>query len=73
MQSLYVELVDDHGAPSRPIHLGFQSGPDVLRGYLNDIGSLGINHMALKLRFNSADIETTLKRLTEYTLPDISN
>lgn len=69
MQSLYIDLVDDPEATPRPIHLGFQSGTAFLARYLQDLQSVGINHVALNLRFNQADIETTLKRLSDDLLP----
>ena len=73
MQSLYVDLMDDADAAPRPIHLGFQSGVDFLREYLVYLRSLGINHVALNLRFNQAHVETTMKRLADDLLPDFSN
>ncbi|UWQ93682.1 LLM class oxidoreductase (plasmid) [Rhodobacteraceae bacterium M382] len=72
MQSLYVDLVADADATPRPIHLGFQSGVNFLRGYLQEVQALGINHVALNLRFNHADIETTLRCLSDELLPDFS-
>ncbi len=72
MQSLYVDLLDDADAPARPIHLGFQSGTDVLRRYLQEIEALGVNHVALNLRFNQAPIDLTLRRLADELLPDFS-
>ncbi|MEB8388450.1 LLM class oxidoreductase [Rhodobacteraceae bacterium KMM 6894] len=72
MQSLYVDVLADPDAGPRPIHLGFQSGTNFLRKYLHEIEALGINHVALNLRFNSADIETTLKRLADDLLPDFA-
>ncbi len=69
MQSLYVDLLDDPDAPARPIHLGFQSGTDFLRRYLREIETLGVNHVALNLRFNGAPIDITLKRLADDLLP----
>jgi luciferase-type oxidoreductase len=72
MQSLYIDVLEDADAPARPIHLGFQSGTGYLRRYLAEIQSLGINHVALNLRFNGADIETTLKRLADDVLPDFA-
>ncbi|SFR47452.1 luciferase-type oxidoreductase, BA3436 family [Yoonia tamlensis] len=72
MQSLYVDVLGDANAPAKPIHLGFQSGTRFLRSYLAEIQSLGINHVALNLRFNGADIETTLKRLADDILPDFA-
>ncbi|WP_037311096.1 LLM class oxidoreductase [Ruegeria halocynthiae] len=70
MQSLYVDIVADPAAPPRPIHLGFQSGVDFLRGYLREIETLGVNHVALNLRFNQAPIDTTLEHLADTVLPD---
>ncbi|WP_299951971.1 LLM class oxidoreductase [uncultured Ruegeria sp.] len=72
MQSLYVDVVSDPAAPPRPIHLGFQSGSDFLRSYLREIETLGINHVALNLRFNHAPINTTLELLADTVLPDFS-
>ena len=72
MQSLYIDVVADPAAPPRPIHLGFQSGTDFLRVYLREIETLGINHVALNLRFNEAPIETTLEYLAGTVLPDFS-
>lgn len=73
MQSLYVDLVEDAEAPPQAIHLGFRSGVTFLRGYLKAAQELGINHVALNLWFNQADIETTLKRLSDDLLPDFAN
>ncbi|WP_298919986.1 LLM class oxidoreductase [uncultured Roseobacter sp.] len=73
MQSLYVDLLDQADAPARPIHLGFQSGTDFLRRYLTEIETLGVNHVALNLRFNSAPVGTTLKRLADALLTDFSS
>ena len=70
MQSLYVDLVAQADAAPRPIHLGFRSGTDHLRRYLMQIRDLGINHVALNLRFNGSDIEDTMHRLAEDILPD---
>ena len=70
MQSLYIDLVAQKDALPRPIHLGFRSGTDYLRCYLEEIRGLGINHVALNLRFNGAKIEDTMKRLADDTLPD---
>ncbi len=72
MQSLYVDVVADAAAPPRPIHLGFQSGTDFLRSYLREIETLGVNHVALNLRFNQAPIDTTLEHLADTLLPDFS-
>ncbi|MEM0989146.1 MAG: LLM class oxidoreductase [Pseudomonadota bacterium] len=69
MQSLYIDLMDDPDAEPRPIHLGFQSGTTFLCRYLREIQSLGVNHVALNLRFNRAKIPETLRRLSQNVLP----
>ncbi|MCR9159066.1 MAG: LLM class oxidoreductase [Nannocystaceae bacterium] len=72
MQPLYVDLLDDPDAPPRPIHLGFRSGVTHLRSHLRRLESIGVNHVALNLRFNRADIDTTLQRLADELLPDFT-
>ncbi|MEM9139003.1 MAG: LLM class oxidoreductase [Pseudomonadota bacterium] len=69
MQSLYVDVMEDPDAEPCPIHLGFRSGTTFLRQYLTEIQTLGVNHVALNLRFNQADIPETLKRLSDDLLP----
>lgn len=71
-QSLYIDLVDDPNAQAELIHLGFRSGTRYLRDHLRLLEEVGVNHVVLNLRFNRADIETTLKRLAEEILPDFS-
>lgn len=65
MQSLYVDLVDDAAAPPRPIHLGFRSGIGFLRAHLRELEAIGVNHVALNLRFNEAEIERTMALLAD--------
>lgn len=73
MQSLYVDLLEDEDASPSPIHLGFRSGLGFLRSYLQEVRSVGINHVALNLRFNTADVEATLERLATGLLPDFGS
>lgn len=67
-QSLYIDLVSDDETP-RPIHLGFRAGVGYLTEYLDSVRESGVNHVALNLRFNGADIEDTLHRLAVEVLP----
>ncbi|QIE45702.1 LLM class oxidoreductase [Pseudohalocynthiibacter aestuariivivens] len=73
MQSLYIDLVAQADAPPQPIHLGFRSGSDHLKRYLTEIRRLGVNHVALNLRFSGADIEDTMHRLAKDVLPDFQS
>ena len=70
IQSLYVNVMEDADAPTRPIALGFQAGTAFLLDYLREVRSLGVNHVALNLRHNFADIETTLKYIADDLLPE---
>lgn len=72
MQSLYIDLLEKADAPPQAIHLGFRAGIDYLRGYLKSLETIGINHVALNLRFNQANIETTLQRIADELLPDFT-
>ena len=47
-------------------------GARPLLGYLKSLEEIGVNHVALNLRFNQAHIETTLNCLAEDILPDFS-
>ena len=73
MQPLYVDLTEDPNAPPQPIHLGLRLGVNPLRDYLKSLEQMGMNHVALNLRFNQADIETTLNRLADDILPDFAD
>ena len=70
LQPLYIDLSDDPDAGPQPIHLGFRLGVRFLKQYLDSALEIGINHVALNLRFNRSDIETTMRRLGEEVLPD---
>lgn len=73
LQSLYIDLLEDPDASPQAIHLGFRSGVNHLRDYLTSLQEIGINHVALNLRFNQIDIETTLQRLASELLPDFTD
>lgn len=73
MQPLYVDVAADPEAPPQPIHLGFRLGTEHLRAYLKSLQDIGVNHVALNLRFNRANIETTLQRLAADLLPDFAD
>lgn len=72
LQPLYVDIEEDANAPARPIHLGFRSGIRALESYLRQLEAIGVNHVALNLRFNRADIDTTLEQVADALLPAFS-
>ncbi|MBS7663733.1 hypothetical protein I0D00_17545 [Pseudomonas lalucatii] len=54
------------------VYLGLRLGMDHLRDYLEALEEIGVNHVALNLRFNRADLPSTLRRLAEALLPDFA-
>lgn len=72
MQPLHIDLTDDDSAP-QPIHLGFRSGPSALLRHLKKLEACGVNHVAINLRFNQGDPETTMQRLAQEILPEFAD
>jgi len=76
MQPLYFDWQRTGQLAPQTIHLGFRSGMDYLVEYLTGLELIGVNHVALNLRFNQQgtqqDIEQTLENLAEHVLPVFS-
>ena len=72
MQPLYIDLTEDPDSAPAPIHLGFRLGVRQLAAYLRTLQTIGVNHVALNLRFNQADIEPTLEHLANELMPEFS-
>jgi luciferase-type oxidoreductase len=68
MQPLYIDLHENDDFKPQPIHLGFRIGVKYLLGYLLHLQDIGVNHVALNLRFNTQPIEATLERLATHIL-----
>jgi luciferase-type oxidoreductase len=69
-QSLYVDLSNDPDEPPEPIHLGFRSGVKALTAYLEQLQLIGVNHVALNLKFNKRPAEEVIAEIGESVLPD---
>ncbi|MGI9227205.1 MAG: LLM class oxidoreductase [Gammaproteobacteria bacterium] len=72
MQPLYFDLSESSNAQPQPLHLGFRSGTEYLIKYLKELETIGVNHVALNLRFNQSDTESTLERLADELIPEFS-
>lgn len=72
IQPLYIDLVENDDCRPSPVHLGFRMGVNYLNDYLTSLQDLGVNHVALNLRFNQANIENTLNRLATKVLPNFT-
>ncbi len=70
MQPLYIDLAEHPDAVPTPLHLGMRAGSNHLKAYLRGLRDVGVNHVALNLRFNRHDIPTTLRRLADEVLPE---
>ena len=69
VQPLYLDLHEDDDFKPQGIHLGFRIGANYLVEYFQQLQGIGVNHVAINLRFNSADIEGTIERLALKVLP----
>ncbi len=69
LQPLYVDLHSNEDYKAQPIHLGFRIGINYLIEYLDHLKTVGVNHLAINLRFNQNRIEDTLELLAHKLLP----
>ncbi|WP_202844545.1 LLM class oxidoreductase [Luteimonas saliphila] len=69
MQSLYVDLTDDPDAAATPIHLGYRLGRNRLKKILSTLGSAGIAHVAINLKYGSRPAPEVLEEIAEHVLP----
>ena len=72
MQALHIDLIEDSDAPLQPIHLGYRLGINSLKSHLKKLEKIGVNHVAINLRFNQANTENTLKSLADNLLPEFA-
>ncbi|MEM5564720.1 LLM class oxidoreductase [Psychroserpens sp. AS72] len=70
MQPMYIDLHENDNFKPEPIHLGFRLGINYLIDYTEKLRSIGVNHLALNLRFNTRNIDATLERIAEKVLPE---
>jgi hypothetical protein len=69
MQSLYVDLTNDPDAAATPIHLGYRLGRNRLKKILSRLGSAGIAHVAINLKYGSRPAPEVLEEIAEHVLP----
>ncbi len=70
MQPMYLDLQEDPNFKPQPIQLGFRLGINYLTDYLDKLRNIGVNHLALNLRFNTMVINTTLELISKEVLPE---
>ena len=70
MQPMYLDLHEDANFKPQSIPLGFRLGINYLADYLDKLRSIGVNHLALNLRFNSMNMDETLDLIAKQVLPE---
>ena len=73
MQPLHIDLMKEDDFQPQHIHLGFRLGTKYLIEYLQNLKTLGVNHVGINLRFNTRNIEETLEQLAKEVLPIFHN
>lgn len=68
MQPLYVVLHENDDFKPEPIPLGFRIGANYLADYFHQLQEIGVNHVAINLRFNPHPMTQTLERISEKVL-----
>lgn len=65
-QSLYLDLdlAARPDAPPEPIHLGYRMGLRNLESLLTNLQEIGVNHVALNLKFSRRDVREVLAELS---------
>ena len=63
MQPLYVDLQEQDDFKPVGIHLGIRAGMSYLIDYFHQLHSIGVNHIAINMRFNTGNIELTMEKL----------
>ncbi len=72
-QSLYVDLAEDPDAPASPIHLGFRLGRRRLADLFDNLRSIGVNHVALNLKFSRRPVADVLDEIGREIVPHFSS
>lgn len=70
-QSFYVDLSDDPDQPPRPIHLGIRGGRHALFRVLDELRSVGVNHVILNLKYGARDAAQVLDEIGQEVLPQL--
>ncbi|NRA63229.1 MAG: TIGR03571 family LLM class oxidoreductase [Pseudobacteriovorax sp.] len=68
IQPLYIDVVDERSHALTPIHLGIRCNIPQLISYVRQAQENGVNHLIFNLRFNQADISSTLRLLAKDVL-----
>lgn len=68
-QSLYIDFTKDPDAVPVPIHLGFSLGKNRLIEFLHALQDIGVNHVALNLKYGKRPAAEVLEEIGKEVLP----
>ena len=68
-QSLYIDLDDDPKCPATPIHLGYRLGRNYLVEHLQCLQDMGVNHVALNLKYSKRAASEVLEEVGQEVIP----
>ncbi|MBI3453639.1 MAG: LLM class oxidoreductase [Rhodospirillales bacterium] len=68
-QSLYIDLADRPDTPPTPIHLGYRLGRELLIDLLATLRELGVNHIALNLKYGRRPAGEAIEEIGQEVLP----
>lgn len=66
---IWIDLSENANENPTPIHLGFRSGHKYLVSYLTKLKEIGVNHVALNLKYGNRPVEDVIQELGEMVLP----
>jgi len=69
LQSLYIDLTEDPDEQPTPIHLGFRLGRNPLIDFLEQLQTIGVNHVLLNIKYSTRPVCDVLDELAKYVIP----
>lgn len=69
LQSYYIDLTDSPTEPATPIHLGHRLGHLALQGTLDQLRSIGVNHVILNIKYGRRPAIEVVQEIGESVLP----
>lgn len=71
-QSLYIDLASRADEEPSPIHLGWRLGRHALQRVLVELAGIGVNHVALNLKYSQRPADDVLDEIAQFVLPALS-
>jgi len=68
-QSLYIDLSDNPNEFPKPIHLGYRLGRNYLVQHLSQLERIGVNHVAINLKYSQRHASAVLEELGKFVIP----